>query len=177
MGETSIEASLIDVSNPGIFIDGRDMGWDATSTPDELNANQELMTKLEVIRKKGTAMMGLDPSISSIPKIVLLFPPAKEGLDISCQALSMEQAHKAVPVTLALNLGGACKMEGSIPHRLSKHLHGSKTIIGHPSGTLEVGAAFDENGRIQSSKLIRTTRLLMDGYVNTQGQDDDGFED
>lgn len=171
VGDQVIRASLIDVSNPGIFIDGRDVGWDPSSTPDEMNANQDLLDKLETIRKAGTKMMGLDPSISSIPKIVLLFPPKSDGMDISCQALSMEQAHKAVPVTLALNLGVACKMEGTIPNKLSKHLHESNTVIGHPSGSLEVGAAITGDGKIESAKLIRTARCHMDGVVNvTNGE-------
>ncbi|OAL35045.1 hypothetical protein AYO20_05760 [Fonsecaea nubica] len=176
IGQQTVRASLIDVSNPGVFIDGRDVGWNAEATPEQLNSNQELLEKLEAIRKRGTEMMGLDPNISSIPKIVLLFPAKGEGLDISCQALSMEQAHKAVPVTLALNLGVACKMEGTLPHAMSKHLHHSNTIIGHPSGTLEVGAAI-ENGAIIGAKLIRTARCHMDGYVNTLrlGQDVRGF--
>ena len=168
VGDQFIRASLIDVSNPGIFIDGRDVGWNADADPEKLNANQELLEKLERIRKEGTKKMGLDPNISSIPKIVLLFPAKADGMDISCQALSMEQAHKAVPVTLALNLGVACKMEGTIPNQLSKHLHEANTVIGHPSGTLEVGAAIDD-GRIQSAKLIRTARCHMDGFVNITG--------
>ncbi|KAK6373643.1 hypothetical protein LTS17_008136 [Exophiala oligosperma] len=166
-----MRASLIDASNPGIFIDGRDVGWNPSSTPDEMNANQGLLDKLEMIRKQGTKMMGLDPNISSIPKIVLLFPPKADGMDISCQALSMEQAHKAVPVTLALNLGVACKMEGTIPNQLSKHLHESNTVIGHPSGSLEVGASIGPDGKIESAKLIRTARCHMDGVVNiTNGE-------
>lgn len=166
----SVEASLVDVSNPGIFINGYDIGWNPKATPEELNANRPLMDKLERIRKRGTEMMGLDPQISSVPKIVMLFPPTGEKMDISCQALSMEQAHKAVPVTLALNLGVACKLKGTLPFRLSQHLHPSNTVVGHPSGTLEVGAAI-ENGKIKSANLIRTARCLMDGYVNTLGGD------
>jgi 2-methylaconitate cis-trans-isomerase PrpF len=170
VGNQLISASLVDVSNPGIFIDGRDVGWSEDADPEKLNANQELLEKLERIRKEGTKKMGLDPNISSIPKIVLLFAAKADGMDISCQALSMEQAHKAVPVTLALNLGVACKVEGTIPNQLSKHLHDANTVIGHPSGTLEVGAAMEDGG-IQSAKLIRTARCHMDGFVNiTRGE-------
>jgi len=170
IGNDVIPASLVDVSNPGIFLDGRDVGWKADASPEQLNANQELLDKLEVVRKKGTEMMGLDPNISSVPKIVLLFPASEEEQDISCQALSMEQAHKAVPVTLALNLGVACQIAGTIPHRLSHHLHSSNTVIGHPSGTLEVGADI-KDGKILGAKLIRTARCHMDGFVNTLGAD------
>lgn len=173
VGDQVIRASLVDVSNPGIFIDGRDVGWHAGATPEELNADLQLLSRLEAIRKEGTRMMGLDPTVSSIPKIVLLFPAKADGLDISCQALSMEQAHKAVPVTLALNLGAACKMEGTIPHQLSNHLHHGNTVIGHPSGSLLVGADI-QDGRVLSAKLIRTARCHMDGVVNiTRAEDDD----
>lgn len=172
----SIEASLIDVSNPGIFINGYDVGWNPNATPDELNANRPLMDLLERIRKKGTEMMGLDPQVSSVPKIVLLFPSASAKMDIACQALSMGQAHKAVPVTLGLNLGVACKLKGTLPFQLSRHLNPSNTIVGHPSGTLEVGAAI-ENGKIKSANLIRTSRCLMDGYVNTLGGGEEEYLD
>ncbi|KAK5046357.1 hypothetical protein LTR84_008501 [Exophiala bonariae] len=171
----SVQASLVDVSNPGIFINGYEIGWNPKATPDELNANRPLMDSLEKIRKKGTEMMGLDPQINSVPKIVMLFPPTDEQMDIACQALSMGQAHKAVPVTLALNLGVACKLKGTLPFRLSKHLSPSNTIIGHPSGTLEVGAAIG-NGKIRSANLIRSSRCLMDGYVNTLGSDEEALE-
>jgi 2-methylaconitate cis-trans-isomerase PrpF len=171
--DRKIKASLVDVSNPGIFIDGRDVGWDPSRSPEEMNADPDLLDLLETIRKRGTEMMGLDPNVGSIPKIVLVFPAATESdVDITCRALSMGQAHKAVPVTLALNLGVACKMPGTIPHQLSKHLHPSDTVIGHPSGTLQVGADMTET-KISSAKLVRTARCHMDGYVNTLRADDE----
>ncbi|EXJ88037.1 hypothetical protein A1O1_04964 [Capronia coronata CBS 617.96] len=173
VGNHVIQASLIDVSNPGIFVDGSEIGWRANASPEELNVDQALLDKLETIRRTGAEMMGLDPNISSIPKIVLLFPTTTEdGGDLACQALSMEQAHKAVPVTLALNLGVACKMHGTIPAKLSRHLHPSNTVISHPSGTLEVGASI-EYGEVHSAKLIRTARCHMDGFVNILRAEED----
>jgi len=169
-GET-IRASLLDISNPGVFIDGRDVGWDPTSSPEQLNANVELMARLETIRRAGAAMMGMDPETPSVPKVVLLFPPASEGVDITCQALSMEQAHKAVPMTLGLNLGVACKMTGTIAHALAKHNDPVTTVVGHPSGRVEVGADISPQGDIISAKVIRTARCLMDGYVNIAPND------
>ena len=164
-GQT-IRASLLDISNPGVFIDGREVGWNSRSTPEKLNASIDLMTKLEAIRRAGAVMMGMDPETPSIPKIVLLFPPTSEDCDITCQALSMEQAHKAVPMTLGLNLGVACKMPGTIAHVLARQNDVVRTIIGHPSGRVEVGADISPSGEIVSAKVIRTARCLMDGYVN-----------
>lgn len=161
-----IRASLSDISNPGVFIDGREVGWDHALKPEELNANTALMQKLEAIRRRGASMMGLDPDTPSIPKVVMLFPPASPDVDITCHALSMEQAHKAAPMTLGLNLGVACKMQGTIAHELARHRDPRKTVIGHPSGRVEVGADISPEGKIVSAKVIRTARCLMEGFVN-----------
>ena len=164
-GDT-IRASLLDISNPGVFIDGRDVGWNCQSSPEALNANASLMMKLEAIRRAGAVMMGMDPETPSVPKVVLLYPPASEDVDITCQALSMEQAHKAVPMTLGLNLGAACKISGTIAHELARQSDTVKTVVGHPSGRVEVGADITAEGEIVSAKVIRTARCLMEGHVN-----------
>lgn len=162
-----IRASLLDISNPGVFIDGRDVGWDPTRKPEELNADRELMGKLEQIRRAGAEMMGLDPDTPSIPKVVMLFPPVNGEVDVTCQALSMEQAHKAVPMTLGLNLGTSCKISGTIANQLMGGDKGRQTaVIGHPSGKVEVGADIAANGEIVSAKVVRTARCLMEGSVN-----------
>lgn len=162
----TVRASLLDISNPGVFIDGRDVGWRPDLTPEQLNADVDLMRKLEVLRRAGAAMMGMDPETPSIPKVVMLFPPNSDNVDITCQALSMEQAHKAVPMTLGLNLGVGCKIPGTIAHVLARQSDTVKTIVGHPSGRVEVGADISSKGEIISAKVIRTARRLMDGYVN-----------
>lgn len=162
----TIEASLLDISNPGVFIDGRDVGMDPAYTPEQLNADTKLMATLESIRRKGATMMRMNPNTPSIPKVVMLFPPSSNDVDISCQALSMEQAHKAVPMTLGLNLGVACKIPGTIAHRLARHRDPERTVVKHPSGKVEVGAEIDINGEIRSAQVLRTARMLMDGFVN-----------
>lgn len=105
----SIQASLVDVANPGVFILASDLGIPGDITPDALNSMKDVMTRLENIRRQGARKMGLDPDTQSVPKIVIVSRPtdvvAKDGTHITCRALSMQQPHKAVPLTLALNLG------------------------------------------------------------------------
>lgn len=163
-----VSASLTDISNPGVFVDGRTVGLETAISPETLNANHELMSHLESIRRAGAVKMGLDPNVSSVPKVVVIFPALDHTTapDIVCQALSMEQPHKAVPMTLALNLGVACKMPGTIPHDLARHQDDHKTVIAHPSGQIEVGALFARNGEVQSAQIIRSARCLMRGEVN-----------
>ncbi|KAI1768960.1 DUF453-domain-containing protein [Hypoxylon sp. FL1150] len=169
---TSIEASLVDVSNPGVFVRIADLGIQdvdpATFTPQAVEADLALKARLESIRQAGAAKMGLDPKTESVPKIVLLFPESGSlGIDIRCLALSMGQAHKAVPLTLALCLGAAANMPGTIAAqvRAARDADGTgPVVIGHPSGTVEIGATI-KDGRIASANLLRTARVLMKGQV------------
>ncbi|KAI1877998.1 hypothetical protein JX265_002366 [Neoarthrinium moseri] len=172
---SKIAASLIDVSNPGVFVRLQDVGVDIsqpetlarTFTPQVVEADARLKARLEEIRRAGAMKMGLDPSIESVPKIVILFPdPGSSAVDIRCLALSMGQAHKAVPLTLALCLGAAANISGTIAAEQIRHREEGKTsvVIGHPSGKVEVGTTM-ENGQVISAELHRTARLLMKGDV------------
>ncbi|KAI0187268.1 DUF453-domain-containing protein [Astrocystis sublimbata] len=183
---STIRASLVDVSNPGVFVALEELGLRAGKanklTPAAVEADEPLKARLEIIRRAGAERMGLDPEVESVPKIVLLLSPdLRSGretgdgggveVDIRCLAMSMGQAHKAAPLTLALCLGAAANIEGSLAEQLRrKRVDGtgkssSSIVIGHPSGTVEIGATFDEEGNIVSADLHRTARILMKGEV------------
>lgn len=172
-GGATIEASLVDVSNPGVFVRVSDLGvGDAADlVPAAVEADVALKVRLEQIRQAGAAMMGLDPTTQSVPKIVLVFPPEvarHQSLDVNvkCLALSMGQAHKAVPLTLGLCLGAAARLPGTIPHELATGLSETSdaVVIGHPSGRLDVGTMV-RDGEVLSAELYRTARVLMRGEV------------
>lgn len=88
---STVEASLVDVSNPGVFIRASDLGIQdlASLVPAAVEADAALTARLEQIRQAGAAMMGLDPSTQSVPKIVRVAPPSSPGVDIRCLSLSM----------------------------------------------------------------------------------------
>ncbi|KAI1333785.1 methylitaconate delta2-delta3-isomerase [Xylariaceae sp. FL0016] len=176
---TSVRASLVDVSNPGVFVCVEDLGISdarpGTLTPAVVEADAALKARLEEIRRAGASKMGLDQDTQTVPKIVLLFPrsdDAGDGVDIRCLAMSMQQAHKAVPLTLALCLGAAANMEGTlawvvrskVTTRTATGQASSSVVIGHPSGSVEIGTTV-EDGRIVSADLHRTARVLMKGEV------------
>ncbi|KAK4149519.1 PrpF protein-domain-containing protein [Chaetomidium leptoderma] len=168
---STIEASLVDVSNPGVFVRASDLGLQnpASLDPAAVGADAALRARLEEIRQAGASMMGLDPKIESVPKIVLVSPPAaspqSSRLSIKCLALSMGQAHKAVPLTLGLCLGTAARLPGTIPNQLAVGTaENDKIIIEHPAGKLDVNAKV-EDGVVRSANLWRTARVLMEGDV------------
>ena len=179
-----LRASLVDVSNPGVFVRAEDLlegGYHGCNTPAAVEADEGFKALLEEVRRAGAQKMGLDPEVQSVPKIVMVFDPAKEqkaddGIDIRCLAMSMGQAHKAVPLTLALCLGAAAGIEGTIPHQLrsggreetneqgADHARTTTVVIKHPSGKVEIGTTV-EDGEVVSAELHRTARVLMKGEV------------
>lgn len=169
---STIPASLVDVSNPGVFVRASDLGLtDAESlTPPDVEANASLKAKLEQIRRAGTSLMGLDPNVESVPKIVMLFSESDSpDVDIRCLAMSMGQAHKAVPLTLALCLGASCRIPGTIGSELygrSKRAPGDSVVIAHPSGNVDIGTTLGADGEIASADLHRTARVMMSGNVH-----------
>ena len=169
---TTVQATLTDVANPGVFVLASDLNVDGEIQPAELEANAALMARLEIMRQAGASLMGLDPNTQSVPKIVILSKPsetlASEGVNIVCRALSMQQAHKAAPLTLALNLGASCSIPGTLMAKTAVGLEEGKennsVLIAHASGKLEVGS-LRKNGKIESALLHRTARIMMKGDV------------
>ncbi|KAK5703939.1 hypothetical protein LTR97_002952 [Elasticomyces elasticus] len=184
---STIKATLTDISNPGVFIRASDLGVAGDISPSALSEDAGLMGRLETIRRAGAQLMGLDEGVQSVPKIVLLSPPSPEmagegeGVSIVCRALSMGEVHKAVPLTLALNLGVSCGIKGTLAHQLAVNVSNGdgdgdgdggkkgagtgKVTIAHPSGTLEVGFVRGGDGEVESAELGRTSRVLMKGEV------------
>lgn len=190
---SQVRSSLVDVGNPGVFVAAYDLGLkigESGLTPVAVEADPALKERLEMIRRAGAIAMGMDPNVGSVPKIVLVWPPSGSGsaedvTDIRCLAMSMGQAHKAAPLTLALCLGAACQLEGTIPYEMVqtgsqknknkgdvgvdvdvnvKANESTVITIGHPSGKLDVGTEM-RHGRIVAAQLLRTARVLMKGEV------------
>ncbi|KAK3638618.1 hypothetical protein LTR56_012924 [Elasticomyces elasticus] len=172
---SEIEATLTDIANPGIFVRASDLNIPRDISSATLSEDVEVMDRLDTIRRAGARKMGLDPDVQSVPKIVLLSPPSAEevgeGVNIVCRALSMGQPHRAVPLTLALNLGVSCGLEGTLGNQLAVGVEGGKkgkgrVVIAHPSGHVEVGFTKGEkDGEVQSVEMGRTGRVLMKGEV------------
>ncbi|KAL7795791.1 PrpF domain-containing protein [Trichoderma ceciliae] len=168
---STVAASLVDVGNPGVFVAASSLGLDdaaaASLSPAMVEADAGLKTRLEQIRQAGASAMGLDARVESVPKVVVLLPRGGSRtprVDMRCLAMSMGQAHKAAPLTLALCLGAASQLEGTIAAELMGAEKKDVIRIGHPSGVVEVGTTV-RNGRIEEAKLLRTARVLMKGDV------------
>ena len=185
LSDGGINASLVDAANPCVFVDAADLGRSGTEHPDDLAADAGFLTRMEEIRRAGAVRMGLASDIDtagtirSIPKVAIVAAPADATLlsgaiqpadqvSIMVRMLSMEQPHRAVPITGSICLASACRIPGSIPATLCTSPSGPLTIS-HPSGSTLVDANIAGAGaevRAMSASVFRTARKLFSGEVH-----------
>lgn len=187
------EMSLVDASNPVAFVAAEDAGLTGSEHPDAIEGNREAMTLLDRLRRAAGVRMGLGSTPDGVglanPKIAVVSAPAPfvtldgrtvggEAQDIAIRMLSMERAHRAVTLTGAMCLAVACRIEGSLPHRLCSRGAGTQAIrIGHPSGIVAAGATVFPRGEgwhVESGRVYRTARRLMQGEVAVAPFDGEG---
>ncbi len=182
-----IQASLVDAANPAVFVAADALGAGATEPPQALEADRGLMDRLEAIRRATSLAMGLAASadeaaaLHGIPKIAMIAPPgaaptlagedlAAAEMDLNLRMISMGQPHRAVPLTGALCLAVAARIEGSVVSRIlgPEAAAADEIRIGHPSGVMRVGAVVDRDHEAwvaRSATAYRTARRLMEGAI------------
>jgi len=177
-------ASLIDAANACVFLDAHELGLTGTESPDAIEADPARMALLDALRRQAGVMMGLAARPEAVglalPKIAVVAPPAAYGAldgasftadshDIAVRMISMERAHRAVPLTGAMCLGVASRIPGSVPHHLAgKPARADETRVANPSGILSVGAEVREGAAgwfAESAVVYRSARRLMQGAV------------
>lgn len=187
MPDGSIDASMIDAANPCVFVTAEAMGMSGTELPDELEANRVLLARLEAIRIAASVRMGIAATPEeaarkpSIPKIAMVTAPkdartlsgeklSANSADVTIRMISLEQPHRAVPLTGAMCLAVASRIEGSLVHRIARRPAGmdEPVRIAQPSGLTVVGASVRREGdswHADQATVYRTARRLMDGAV------------
>ena len=187
-GVGTVTASLVDATNPMVFVRAKDLGLDGTERPDELDERAELPARLEAIRAAGAVRMGLARSAedatrssAAVPKIALLAAPAAyrtlagatvepHGMDLVARMVSMGKTHRAFALTGAMCLAVAVRIPGTVARDVASLAGGSGEVrIGHASGVLPVAAAVEPGPGgepvAQTVTVYRTARRLMEGFV------------
>lgn len=171
-----VEATCIDVANPCVFVKAEDLGVSGTLRPDEITNTPDLLKRLDSIRRQAGARMGLastpESVPGSVPKIGIVSTPQKESedgfkVDLVVRALSVGQPHGAVPITVALALATAARLQGSTVADVtnSQAVDPAGITIGHASGSVLVGATFGSDGGLDYATVFRTARRLFEGRI------------
>lgn len=184
-GYGKVEASIVDAANPLVFVKARDLGLTGRELPEELNANAEKLDLLEAVRGLAAVKLGLIEDYTrsawetpGIPKMTFVEEAEayetsdgasveKASVDLLSRMMSMQKAHPSYAMTGAMCTAAAAVVPGSVVNQvLSPDTDTQFIRIGHPSGILECGVDFEENGVcpvITDTFGFRTANLLLDG--------------
>jgi 2-methylaconitate cis-trans-isomerase PrpF len=189
---TQIDATLVDAANPVVFVDARVLGVAQHTSPAQLNADTELLARLQRIRSAASVRFGLVSRPEDawqhspmVPFLVLLHPPcdfpniARPGhttcaadMDLSVRVLSLNMIHKSVNVTVSVATTAAALLPGSLAHAMSDgRARAGDLRIGHPSGVTRTGNRHTGNGKdtiVESVSIGRTARYIMRGEILVQ---------
>ena len=168
-----LEASLVDAANPTVFVAARSLGLSGREAPQKLDADRGVLERFEAIRVAAARAMGLAVTdaelarLKNLPLVSLVYATREdESADVGTLMISSGQPHRATPLTGAMCLAIAAKIEDSIVARDLKPGAGANAAlrVAHPSGVVTVGATL-ENGRATEAIVYRTARRLMEGRI------------
>jgi 4-oxalomesaconate tautomerase len=166
-----IEATLIDNGMPMVVLRASDIGKSGYETPADLNSDQELKSRLEAIRIQAGERMGLgDVRSRVVPKMTLIAPPQAGG-HVMTRTFIPHKCHSAIGVLMAVTVGTACILPGSVAHGIVRPQDGptvQRLSIEHPSGEFSVEFQLERGGgglKVIRSSLIRTARALFRGEL------------
>lgn len=190
-GIGTIEASIVDVANPMVFVRASDLGLTGIETPKMIDGNKKLLEILENIRAKAAVMIGMAKTEAeatqnspAFPMVAFVSKPQdyqdfstekeiiQADVDLVSRLMYMQVTHKTYAGTGTTCTGAAAKIPGTIANEM---LVGDSSVvrIGHPAGVIEIQVEVENNnGQVSLKRAAfgRTARRIMDGYVYIPGE-------
>jgi 2-methylaconitate cis-trans-isomerase PrpF len=173
-----VTASLVDATNPMVFVRAKDLGLSGTEMPEAMDRDKALSARLEAIRVAAAKTMGIAGSAAT-PKIAVVAPPTEfttldgtrysaDRADVVARVISMGNCHRAFALTAAMCLAVAARIDGTVVRECSRARDEADVRLGHPSGVLPLDARVTlREGKPWAEKVTvyRTARRLMEGSV------------
>jgi len=173
-----IEVTCVNAGMPVVLLAARDLAISGYESPEQLESNAALTTKIEEIRLLAGERMGLgDVSNATVPKMTLLAPPRAGGA-ICTRTFIPRRVHTSVGVVGAISVAAGVLVPGSVGDSLvdvqsleSRSGDGGeqrRVRIEHPTGFFDVDVDVRPAGEtyeVERSAVIRTARKLFDGQV------------
>lgn len=184
----SYEVSVVDAGIPTVFIEAKSLDMSGIETPQQIEGNAALMTKIEEIRGRCAVKMGFTDDYKNAvkdcpyaPFFAIVSPSQSyhtfdgkdvkgEDIDIVSRLVFMQKMHKTHPVTGTVCMSTAARIPGSIVNRnLSERGKAEHRIwIGHPAGVIPAVSVLDNvdgEYKLRTAAILRTARVIMDGTV------------
>jgi 2-methylaconitate cis-trans-isomerase PrpF len=170
-----VAVTLIDNAMPMMLLRADAVGLRGDETPEEIDANGEMLARVEALRLEAGRRMGLgDVSGLVVPKVGLL-SPARHGGTIASRYLVPHSCHRSHAATGAICLATACCLEGTVAAEIIGGAVGRSgdVVIEHPAGRIDVGVTLEADGqggmRVARTEILRTARRIFEGFVYVPG--------
>jgi probable AcnD-accessory protein PrpF len=188
-GIGTLLVTMIAAGIPTIFLNAADIGFKGTELQGDINGDDNILKRFELIRSYGAVKMGLIDNIEEAvgrqhtPKVAFVAPPeayassagkaiAATDIDLNVRALSMGLLHHAMMGTAAVAIATASAIPGTLVNLAAGGGERDQVRFGHPSGTLKVGAEvvhINNEWKAQKVSMSRSARRLMVGEVLVPG--------
>lgn len=165
-----IDVTCMDVAMPMAIARASDFGLRGDESREELDANRAFFDRMEAVRIKAGALMGMGDCTKSVtPKFGLLARATKGGT-IASRYFMPWTTHPTMAVTGSQCLASCALTPGTVAEGLLDVPTDCPTTVRleHPMGKMDVIVDFDmtDDGFVhKSAGLIRTCRKLAEGNV------------
>lgn len=165
-----VAVTCIDNGMPVVVLRALDFGISGRESPEALDANEGLKSRLEKIRLDIGPLMNLgDVSSKTVPKMCLVSAP-REGGNVSTRTFIPHVCHRSIGVLGAVSVATACLIPGSVTSGIAVVPAGKEKtmIIEHPTGSFTVRLVVNDDApaiSIEKAGVIRTARMLFRGDV------------
>lgn len=177
----TVKASIVDVGNPLVFVKAADIGLKGTELPHEYTDKQ--LKLFEEIRSIAAEKAGLAPQDKAtklspaVPKMTIIAPPmdhrdgtgrekAASEMDVLIRMMSMQKPHQTLAITGAICTTAAIYTKGTLVSEMVQ-LKGDTVRLAHPMGIMETSVDL-KDGQVNGIKVVRTARLIFEGFVYTK---------
>mmetsp|Transcript_13337 Transcript_13337/g.21124 ORF Transcript_13337/g.21124 Transcript_13337/m.21124 type:complete len:368 (+) Transcript_13337:368-1471(+) len=165
-----VDVTCMDVAMPMVIARADSLGLTGYESAATLDENTEFFVRMEALRIKAGALMGMgDVSKSVTPKFGVL-APARQGGTVATRYFMPWKTHPTMAVTGAQCLASCVLTPGTVAGGLAAIPNETPASITleHASGTIDVlvdYAQTDTGCVIKSAGLVRTARKLAQGSV------------
>jgi 2-methylaconitate cis-trans-isomerase PrpF len=164
-----IDATCIDAAMPLMIMRAHSFGLTGRESPAELDANSDLLARIEMMRLQAGARMGLgDVSDSVVPKPVLI-SPGDEVDTIVSRYFTPRRCHASHAVTGAIGVATAFALPGTVASGIQRSPGNHLLSVAHPQGQIDLGVELIGEGDeavVHKAAVVRTARKIMQGELH-----------
>jgi 2-methylaconitate cis-trans-isomerase PrpF len=163
-----VPVTCIDAAMPLVVIPAAALGLTGRESAEALDADTDLLQRIERIRRQAGALMGLgDVSASVVPKPVLV-SPGDDPNSLHSRYFTPHRCHTAHAVTGAIGVATAYVLPGTVASAGPRGMGRHAIRVCHPSGAIQIAidlAGADEGLRVERASVVRTARKILEGRL------------